>query len=116
MVLDLSEDPLKDVLGQDMLQQHLPHVGLGDRWTDAAVAQIEEFRDPVLVGGIPHLGIRHRLPQVFQHRWQVRGELLPCLPELADLGELVVEEPADEPVQTGGVGHVDPHRLSAVLE
>ncbi len=39
MVLDLSEDPLKDVLGQEMLQQHLPHVGLGDRGADAAVTQ-----------------------------------------------------------------------------
>ena len=116
MVLDLGENPLKDVLCQDMLQQHLPDVGLGDRWADAAVTQCEEFRDPVLVGGISDLGIGHCLPQVFQDRWQVRGELVPCLPELTDLGQLVVKETADELVQTGGVGHVDPHRLSAVLE
>ena len=43
VVLDLSEDSLEDVLGQNVLLLHLSHVSLGDGWADAAVTQFEEF-------------------------------------------------------------------------
>ena len=85
VVLDFTKNSLEDVLGQDVLQQHLPHVGLGDRWADAAVTQLEELGDASPVSLVAYLGIRHCLSQVFQHRRQVRGKLLAGLSELPDL-------------------------------
>ena len=36
-------------------------------------------------------------------------------PELLDLRKLIVQEDADQPVQLPVPGHIDPHRLAAVL-
>ena len=114
--LVLGEHPQEDVLGQDVLQQHLPDIGLGYRGADGLAAMLEEAGGALLVGRIGSLGFGHRLPQVIQHRRQIGLELLLCLPELSDLRQLVVQEPLQEPVQPVGVGHIDPHRLCAVLE
>ena len=43
-------------------------------------------------------------------------ELLAGVAELFDLGQLVVEEAADEAMEVPGAGHIDAHGLLAVLE
>ena len=113
--LVLVKDPVEDVLGEDVLEQHLPHVGLGHVGADAPAAQGQELRCPGPVVGVALLGRRHRLPQVLQHRRQVRLELRLGLAELLDAGQFVVQEPAYEPVQFPGAGHVHPQRHVAVL-
>ena len=116
MELVLGEHPQEDVLGEDVLQQHLPDLGLRHGGADAAVTQLEEPGDALAVLLVALLGVGDRLAEVLEDGRQVRGELLPRLAELPDLRQLVVEEPADESVEPAGVGHVHPHRLIAVLE
>ena len=69
--------------------------------------------DPVVLVAL--LGQGHRLPQVLQHRRQVSLELRLGLAELLDVGQLVVQEPAYQPVQLPRAGHVHPERHVAVL-
>ena len=114
--LVLGEHPEEDVLGEDVLEQHLPHIGLGHGGADAAVAQFKEPGDAFAVVGIAFLGLSHRLAEVLENGGQVGLELLLCLTELLDLRQFVAEEAGDEPVQVGGPGHVHPHGLFPVLD
>ena len=100
--LDLIEDPQEDVLGKDVLEQHFPHVGLGDVGADAAAAEGEEFvgLDAVVLAAL--FGDGDGLAEVFQHRGQVGLELDLGLAELLDVGQFVVEEAADEAVHSPG--------------
>ena len=44
VVLDLSEDSLEDVLGQNVLLLHLSHVSLGDGWAGCCGDTIRGIR------------------------------------------------------------------------
>ena len=106
----------EDVLGEDVLQEHLADVGLGIGGADAAVAEFEELGHARAVGGVAGLGVGDGLTQVLKYVGEVGLELLLGLAELLDLGEFVIEEGADGAVQFAGAGHVRPHGLGAVLE
>ena len=70
----------------------------------------------VLVVGVVRLGVGHGLAEALQDGGQVGLELLAGLAELLDLGQIVVQEAADQAVQFARAGHVHPHGLVAVLE
>ena len=115
MELGLPEDAQEDVLGEDVLEQHLPDVGLRHAWANALPAQLQEVRRGHLVLRVVNLRLVHGLPQVGNDGGQVGLELLLGLAELLYLGKLVLQEGADEPVKLPGAGHVSPHGLFAVL-
>ena len=116
MELDLREYLLEDVLGEDVLKQHFPHVRRGDRWADGLAAQVEEDVCGLLVARVLRLRLGDGGPQVLQHRGQVGLELALGVPELPDLRQLVVQEDADETVQLPVPRHIHPHGLVAVLD
>ena len=116
MELVFGENPQEDVLRQNVLDQHLPHVVVGHRRADGPVAQVKENLRRFLIPAVAGLGVNYGFPQVLQHCRQVIPELLPRLPELLDFGQFVVEELPNQRVQRGSVGHVHPHRFPLVLE
>ena len=63
--LVLGEDAQEDVLREDVLDEHLPHVGFGDGRADALPALFEEFGGVLLVVRVVCLGVFDRLTQVF---------------------------------------------------
>ena len=114
--LVLGEDAQEDVLRQDVLEQHLPHVGVGHLGADGLPAQLQEAGGGGHVVMVLGLGLLDGLAQVLEDGGQVGLELPLRLPELLDLRQLVVEEAADDPVKVAGAGHVGPHGLFAVLD
>ena len=113
--LVFTEHSQEDVLGEDVLQEHLAHVGLGNGRADAAVALLEELRHAIAVGFVVGLGVGHGQAKVLEHGGEVGLELLLGLPELFDLRQFIVKKGPDEPVQFAGARHIHPHRLFAVL-
>ena len=96
--LVLGEDAEEDVPGEDVLEEHLAHVGLRHVGADGLPAQLQEARRGGHVGLVLGLGLLDGLAEVLEDGWQVGLELLLGVPELLDLGQLVVEEAADEAV------------------
>ena len=113
--LVLAEHAQEDVLGEDVLQQHLAHVAVGHGRADGLPAEGQEGGGGRLVVGVVCLGVLHRLPQIVDYGGEVGLELPLGLAKLLDLRQLVVQERADEAVQLAGAGHVDPHGDAAVL-
>ena len=64
MELVLCEDPQEDVLGEDVLQQHLADVGGGHGGAYALLAQLQEGRCGLLILRVVYLGLLYGLPQV----------------------------------------------------
>ena len=114
--LVLGKDAQKDVLGEDVLDEHFTHVGFGNGRADALSALFEEFGGVLLVVRVVCLGVFHRLPQIFEDGGQVCFEQLLGMSELLDLRQFVVEEAEYETVEVGGFAHVDPHGFFTVLE
>ena len=114
--LVLGEDAQEDVAGEDVLQQHLADVGVGDVGADGLAAEVQEEGGGGLVVGVAGLGVGHGLAEALQHGGEVGLELLASLAELLDFGQLVVQEAADEAVQLARAGHVHPHGNVAVLD
>ena len=114
--LVLGEHAQEDVLGEDVLEQHLAHVGGGHVRADGVATQLEEADGGGLVLGVVRLGGLHRLAQVGDDGGKVGLELRLGAAELLYLRQLVVEEAADEPVERAGLVHVHPHGLFAVLD
>ena len=98
MELVLGEDAEEDVPGEDVLEEHLAHVGGGHVGADGLPAELQEARCGGHVGLVLGLGLLYGLAQVLEDGGQVGLELLLGVPELLDLGQLVVEETADEAV------------------
>ena len=115
MELVLSEHPQEDVLGEDVLQQHLADVGGGHGGAYALLAQLQEGHCGLLILRVVDLGLLYGLPQVADDGWQVGLELLLRLAELLYFRQLVVQERANEPVELSGAGHLNPHHLLPVL-
>ena len=114
--LILGEDAQENVLGEDVLEQHLAHVSGRDGGADRVAAQVQELRSRSLVARVGARSRINGLPQVLQDLRQIDLELLLGLAELLDLRQLIVEEVANQAMQLAGAGHVDPHRLFAVLD
>ena len=106
----------EDVLGQDVLEQHFPHVRRRHGGANGPAAQVQEGRGGFLVLRVLRLGLGDGGPQVLEHGGQVGLELALGLAELLDFRQLVVQEDADEAVQLPVPGHIYPHRLAAVLD
>ena len=83
--LNVGEHPQEDILGEDVLQQHLPHVRVGHVGTHRAPTQFKKAARSRAVIGVAGLRLGHRGAQIVQNRRKVRFELLPRLPELLDL-------------------------------
>ena len=116
MELALSEHLQEDILGENVLQQHLPHVGGGHGGANALLAQFEEPGRGGLIAGVGRFGVGDGLAQIVNDGGQIGLELPLRLAKLLDLREFVVQKHADEAVQLAGAGHVGPHGLLPVLE
>ena len=116
MELYVGEDAEEDVLGENVLDQHLTDIDIGHVGADGTPAEGEEHGGGILVVGVASFRLRYRLPQVFQHGGQIVSELLAGLAELFDFRQIVVQETRDEAVQFAGSGHVHAHGLAAVLD
>ena len=86
------KDRGENIFGQNVLDQHLAHVGFGEAGIDRLLGVLEkllgglsEFR-LALVGALDHRAQR------FQNHRQIGFELLDGFAELGDLGAFVVEE------------------------
>ena len=116
MELAFGEHAQEDVLGEDVLQQHLANIGGGDVGADGLVALLQEGLGGCLVGHVASLGGVHGSAQVVEDSGQVGFELLLGLAELLDLRQFVVEEAADQAVQFARAGHIHPHCFFPILE
>ena len=83
--LVLGEDAQEYVLRQDVLEQHLAHVGGGHLGAYRLSAQLQEAGGGGHVVLVLGLGLLYGLAQVFEDGGQVGLELLLRLPELLDL-------------------------------
>ena len=86
MKLVLVEHPQENVLGQNMLDQHLSDLIVRHVRTNGLVAQFEEDPRRLLVSRIVGLGLNDSFAKPLQHGGQVVLELLPRTPKLLDLG------------------------------
>lgn len=106
----------KDVLGQDVLDQHFLHVAFGDGRVDRFLRVLEEC----LFGGDERLGrlalLGDQVAQRFEHRGQVLAELLHRLVEVSDLLPLVRVEADEQRVERVGIVHCDARDFVPVLD
>jgi hypothetical protein len=100
------EDVGEDFLGQDVLDQHLAHVGLAQRGVDGLLRVGEEPGLRRAEVGIAGLLLVNHGAQRLQHGGQVGLELLHRGAEIGDLLALEAEEQLEQLLQLGGVGHV----------
>ena len=105
----------EDLLGQDVLDQHLPHVRLAQRRVDRRARVRQEHPRRRLKPGVPRIRLVDLPPQRVEHVRQVGLELLHRRAELGDLRPLPGEEQAHQPVQRLHVGHPAAQRLAPVL-
>ncbi len=105
----------EDFLGQDVLDQHLAHVGFGEAGVDGFLRVCQEFLLGLAEAGVGRMLALDHLAQRFQHGRQVGLELLHRRAEIGDLGPLEAEEQFEQLGQRLGVGHVAAQYLVAVL-
>ena len=110
------EDVGEDLLGQDVLDQHLAHVGFGKQGVDRLLRVGEKFGLRRAEGGIAGLLPVDHVAQGLQHGGQVGLELLHRGAEVGDLLALKPEEQLEQLLQLGGVGHVAAKHLFLVLD
>jgi hypothetical protein len=110
------EDVGKDFLGQDVLDQHLAHVGLAQRGVDGLLRVGEKPGLRRAEVGIAGLLLVDHGAQGLQHGGQVGLELLHRGAEIGDLLALEAEEQLEQLLQLGGVGHVAAQHLFLVLD
>lgn len=82
----------ENLLGEDVLNQHLAHVGCGEAGVDGLLCVLKEglrCSAEFLVGA---MGLLDHVTQGAEHGGKIRLELLHRLPELHHRGRHVVEE------------------------
>src|SRR4051794_12735863 len=109
MEIALVEYVGKDLLREDVLNQHFSYVSLADGGVDRMLGLLEELGSRVLECRVGCVGIVDLTAQSAQHRRQVRLELLDSLAELRDLWTFPVEEKRDETAELLRFGHRASH-------
>jgi hypothetical protein len=117
VAVELAVEHLReDLFGEDVLDQHLAHIGGREAGVDRFLRVLQELRRGLGERGIGRvLALDHRA-QRFQHRGQVGLELRHGLAEVLDLGTLEAEKQFDQLFERMRVGHVATHHLFAVLD
>ena len=87
-----GKDGGEDIFGQDVLDQHLAHVGFREAWIDRLLSVLEKFLGGLSEFRFALVGAFDHRAQRLQHHRQVGLELLDGFAELGDLGAFVVEE------------------------
>jgi len=106
----------EDFFGQDVLDQHLAHVGIGQRGVDGFLRVHEEFffgrakAGVALVRGFDHLAQRA------EHGRQIGLELIHGGAKARNFGPLESEEEFEQFRQRNGVNHGAAHDLLPVLD
>ena len=88
----LVEDVVEDFLGEDVLDQHLPHVGLPDGRVDRILrvgVELVGILSEILIVRVRGVDL---VAQRVEHRRKVALELLDRLPEIGDLRPLIGEK------------------------
>ena len=114
--LVLVEHPQENVLGQNMLDQHLPDVVVRHVGANRLVAKFEEDPRRLLIPWIARLGFKNSFAKFLQDSRQVSLELMPRFPKLLDLRQFVVQKLSNQLVKGSRIGHVRPHHFLLVLE
>ena len=112
----IIEDVREDLLRQDMLDQHLPDVGITDRRVDRLPRMIEElccFGSEALVGLV---SVSDFFPQRLKDGRHVALELFHRFPEVGDLLPLVSEKEVEKAEQLRAVGDATAQNLVPVLD
>ena len=100
------EDLGENLFGQDVLDQHLAHVGIGEAGVDGLLRMLQELRRRLRERRRCRCAARSIIvAQRLQHGRQVGLELLDGLAEVGDLGALVAEEQLEQLFQRLHVGH-----------
>ncbi len=110
------KDGGEDLLGQDVLDQHLPHIGRGEAGVDGFLRVREERlrgQAELRVGLVRPLD---HLAQRLEHGGKVGLELLDGFPELRYLGTGVAEEQAQELLERHHVVDGTAHHLGPRLD
>ena len=90
--ITVAEDTGEDVLGQDVLDQHLAHVSVGNAGVDGFPCLREESPRRGGERFIACIGAINALTQRLQNRRQIDLELLDGFTEIRDLRSLIAEE------------------------
>jgi hypothetical protein len=91
MEVRIVEDLRKNFFGQDVLNQHFPHVSCGDVWIDCVLCMLEEAKRVLTEIYVALLSLDH-VAQRLEHLGQVGLELLDRLAKIRDLLALVAKE------------------------
>ena len=88
----LAEHLREDVVGQDVLDQHLPHIGLGEIRVDRFVSVLQKDPRRLAEGRAFLMRFHDHCPQGFKDGGEVSLELIDGLVEFKNLDALVREE------------------------
>ena len=87
-----GKDGGENVLGQDVLDQHLAHVGFREAGVDRLLGVLEKIFRGFSEVRLALVGAHDHGAQRFEDFWEISFELLDRLAKLRDLGALVLEE------------------------
>ena len=105
----------EDFFGQDVLDQHLAHIGVAQRGVDGLLRMQQELVFRRTEAGVLFVFPFDHFAQRLQHGGQVGLELLHRRPKTRDLGPLETEEQLEQFGQGLRVGHVAAQDFGAVL-
>jgi len=116
VILAVVEDLSEDLLGQDVLDQHLAHVIAGQGRVDRLLRMGKEPRRLFGKGRVAGIGRGDGHAQAFKDRRQVGLELVHGRAEFGDLGAFPGEEQRQEPAERVNIRHRAAHDLDPVLD
>ncbi len=113
--LGIVEDGHEHILGEDVLDEHLAHVGHFHAGIDGLLAQLQEFAQGLTERDILGVLLFNDGAQLGCQGGDVLVELLDGAVELADLERLVGDEAGKQRVEGGDVGKSGAQDFGAVL-
>ena len=96
----------ENFFGEDVLDQHFAHIGIGEARVDGFLRVGQEFLFGLAEAGIGFVLALDHLAQRVQHHGQIGLELLHRRAETGDFGPLKAEKKFEQLGQPGGVRHV----------
>ena len=82
----------ENLFGQDVLNQHFPHIRIGQRRVDGLLRMHQKLFFSLPKRGISHVSAFNHVAQRIEHGGQVSLELLDCGAKAGNLGALEAEE------------------------
>ena len=113
--LGIAEDGEEDFLGEDVLDEHLVHIGRGDGGIDGAAAEFQKGIAAQAEGAIFRLLLLDHFPQGPDDAGDVLLEALDGFLELADLGVLEGDVGGEESVELAVLREGCAEKLAAIL-